>query len=369
MSIKKLKLMSGLRMIKSMTLSLLFVLLLAGCASDVGDKFQAPKHAFGSANGICVVADQELWDSPVGDSIRYYFAAAYPILPQPEPIFDLRHYTPEELNSDPYRKELRSYLIVGDIQDKSSSTMKTISQDLGPEKMRKANEQSDYNVKVGYDKWAKGQILVYMFAQTEQALITALKRNYPAIANKFQEADKAQIDATIYFGGEEKNIASKIESNFGLQLRIPNDYIVAVDQPGTMWLRKETEVLSSNIFIHKMPYTSEKQLTKENIKAIRDTLGRDFVSTSIENTYMRTNDVDLPMITKPINLNGAYAIEARGIWDIVNDYMGGPFLGYLILNETKNELIYIDCFVHAPAKKKRDYIMHLEYIISSSKFL
>ena len=40
----------------------------------------------------------------------------------------------------------------------------------------------------------------------------------------------------------------------------------------------------------------------------------------------------------------------------------------IILNKEKNELIYIDCFVHAPAKKKRDFMMHLEYIISSAKF-
>ena len=83
---------------------------------------------------------------------------------------------------------------------------------------------------------------------------------------------------------------------------------------------------------------------------------------------MRTNDVDLPMLTQYINLDGHYTLEARGIWDIVNDFMGGPFVSYLIHNADTNELLFIDCFVHAPGKKKRDQIQYLEYIIGSIKY-
>ena len=92
------------------------------------------------------------------------------------------------------------------------------------------------------------------------------------------------------------------------------------------------------------------------------------MSTEIENTYMRINDVDLPMMIQATEINGNYTVEARGIWDIVNDFMGGPFLGYLIHNAKTNELIYIDCFIHAPGKKKRNYIQQLEYVVSSLKF-
>ena len=153
-----------------------------------------------------------------------------------------------------------------------------------------------------------------------------------------------------------------------MDLRIPSDYFVAIQDTNSLWLRKETEYLSSNVLIHKTAYNNEDQLTKEGIKNLRDQLGKEYISTEIKNTYMRTNDVDLPMLTNVIDLNGAYTIEARGIWDIVNDFMGGPFLSYLILNKEKNELIFIDCFVHAPCKKKRDYMMHLEYIVESAKF-
>lgn len=355
-------------MVPKIILPLLLALIWTGCASDMTNKFNAPKNAFGQANRLCVIADQEVWEGAIGDSIRYLFGAAYPILPQPEPLFDLQHFTPQELDLDPYRKELRAYLIVGDLSNPESPTVKSITKDLGAENVRKAHEKSDFNIKVGYDKWAQGQTLVYLFAPSKDKLLDASERNFPAIANKLHKTDKEQFEATLYFGGESESVKQKVKDQFEMDLRIPSDYFVAVQDTESLWLRKETEFLSSNILIHRTAYTSQDQLTKDGIKKLRDQLGKEYVSTEIKDTYMRTNDVDLPMLTKAIDLNGAYAIEARGIWDIVNDFMGGPFLSYLILNKEKNELILIDCFVHAPGKKKRDYMMHLEYIIESAKF-
>lgn len=355
-------------LIKLSVLCTILLGLLSGCANDMNSKFSTPTNAFGQANRLCVVADQDVWEGKTGDSIRYYFAAAYPILPQPEPLFDLQHFTPEELEADPYRKELRAYLIVGNLGDEKSSTVASITKDLGPENLRKAKEQNDFNTKVGYNKWAQGQVLVYLFAQSQQSLVSAMQKNFSGIASKFNKSDEEQFEATLYFGGENGTIKEKIQERYGMQVRIPSDYFVAIENAKTTWLRKETEFLSSNILIHKTPYTSEAQLTKAGIKKLRDQLGKEYVSTEIKNTYMVTNDVDLPMLTKAIDLNGAYAIESRGIWEVENDFMGGPFISYLVLNKEKNELIYIDCFVHAPAKKKRDFMMHLEYIIGSAKF-
>jgi len=364
--------MKYLKLVKDMVpkiiLPLLMLLIWTGCASDITSKFNAPKNAFGQANRLCVIADQDVWEGEIGDSIRYIFGAAYPILPQPEPLFDLKHFTPQELNLDPYRKELRAYLMVGDLSNPESPTVKSITKDLGAENLRKAHEQADFNIKVGYDKWAQGQTLVYLFAPSKEKLLDAAERNFPAIANKLHKTDKEQFEATLYFGGENGAVKQKIKDQFEMEIRIPSDYFVAIQDTQSLWLRKETEFLSSNILIHRIPYTSEDQLTKKGIKELRDQLGKEYVSTEIKDTYMRTNDVDLPMLTKAIDLNGAYAIEARGIWDIVNDFMGGPFLSYMILDKETNELTFIDCFVHAPGKKKRDYMMHLEYIIESAKF-
>ncbi len=356
---------------KSLSIVLLFftyICILTSCADEMGRKLEAPANAFGKANEITVIADKDLWEGAVGDTFRFYFNSAYLILPQPEPIFDIRHYTPEELNEAPTRKELRTYVLLGNVEDTNSPTSRLIINDIGSESIRSSKEGQGFKTKVGRDKWAQGQLLIYLFDFSHDDLIENIKKNFPAAAQRINDADSKQIEAATYQAGENKTLSGELKGKMGVNLRLPADYVAVVNESDMVWLRKETEFISSNIMLHKIPYTDKSQLSKEGIKAIRDSLGRKYVSTDIEGTFMRINDVDLPMFTKAVTLNNNYALEARGIWEIVNDFMGGPFISYLIHNAETNELLFVDGFVHAPGKKKRKYMQYLELVLESVKF-
>ncbi|MFT6708272.1 MAG: hypothetical protein ACJATF_003128 [Flavobacteriales bacterium] len=344
---------------------LLFLSSFFSCSNVDMAQFEARSSAFGQVNHMVVVADQKLWESAVGDTFRYYFSSAYPILPQPEPVFDLRHWTAGEITSAPIRQKKRTYLFLGDLSNEDSPASKMILKDLGEEKGARAKTEKTFNSTMGKNKWADGQTLVYLFGNSEEELTNNIKSKFSAIARRVNEADLGIVEGTAYASGNGIELSNKIKEKLGITIRVPADYILAIEDEKTMWLRKETDFLSSNIFLHKTKYQDKSQFTKEGIKAIRDSLGRKFVSTDIEDTYMRTNDQDLPMLTKVITLNNNYAVEVRGIWDIVNDYMGGPYISYLIHNPSTNDLLFVDGFVHAPGKKKRDYIQQLEFIFKS----
>ncbi|MEL6922840.1 MAG: DUF4837 family protein, partial [Bacteroidota bacterium] len=66
-------------------------MLLSACSMDAPSLGVAPQ-AFGKTNQINIVADKDIWDGPVGDTLRNYFSSPFLLLPQPEPIFDLRHF-------------------------------------------------------------------------------------------------------------------------------------------------------------------------------------------------------------------------------------------------------------------------------------
>lgn len=340
----------------------------SSCSEDMRQGLRPVPTAYGKINQLVVVADQELWESRVGDSIRYYYGAAYPILPQPEPIFDIVHFTPFDMEAQLMKRELRTYLIVANLSDEESPTGQMIRQDLGTEKVRRSQEDESYNVTIGRDKWAKNQLLAYQFAWSEDKLIDNIKANFPAIYKRIEQRERDRIAATIFFQGENPKIQDEVRSKMGADIKIPSDYFVAISDDEVIWLRKETDDLSSNLLIHKLAYNSEQQLSKEGIKAIRDTLGRKYISSTLPNTYMRVNDIDLPMLTEVKTIHNQYALEARGIWEIENDFMGGAFVSYLIHNPSKNELLFIDGFVHAPGKEKRDFMEHLEYIMSTTEY-
>jgi len=345
------------------------VLALSGCNSEGLQKsMEAERNAFGKINQVNVLCDQALWDGPLGDSLRYYYGAAYPILPQPEPIFDLRHLTLEQLRQDPLRKELRTYLIVGDLADEQSETSALIRQDVGKEKIRTLAAENGYGNSVAKNKWARGQTLVYLYGLTEAKLLKNITSSFPAVAKRLHQADERLIEATTYFSGEDLTLSEEVRAKMGVSIRLPEAFYTALADEKVMWLRRETSEISANILINKVPYTDQSQLTREGIKAIRNEIGKEYVSSSIANTYMRINDVDLPLFVETTRINGDYALEARGIWDIVNDFMGGAFVSYLIYDPAKPDLLFIDAFVHAPGKEKRDLMQEMEYILHTAKY-
>lgn len=338
------------------------------CSEEVQRNMKAVPTAFGQLSEIVVVIDQDLWESPVGDSLRYYYSSAYPLLPQPEPIFDLRHFTPIELKKDPLRKELRTYMLVGNLSDEDSPTAKMIRKDIGAEMSESARGDLSKNNAAGRDKWAKGQLLLYQFAYSNQDLIKVLKENYPAIKKRVNKFDEKKLESYAYLNGVNNNLVNEVKETMSVSIRMPSDYFMAINDGEVIWMRKETDKISSNIMLRKIKYEDQDQLTKDYLIAMRDSLGKKYISSTIEDTYMQVNDEDLPVIFNTTKVNGNYAIEARGVWEIVNDFMGGAFISYLILNPAKSELLFVDGFLHAPGEDKRDFMEHLDFVIHTIKF-
>jgi hypothetical protein len=341
-----------------------------GCAQDAGmnQAFAVDKVAFGRINQINIICDQAIWDGPIGDSLRFYYGSAYPILPQPEPIFDLRHMTMEDLRKDPLRKELRTFIVVADLADQTSETGALIRQDVGSEKIGASVADNGYGNSVAKNKWAKGQLIVYLFGEDEQKLVDNISNSYTAVAKRIHQADEEMIEATAFFNGENVSLAAEIRALMDVNMRIPEEFSPALKEKNIVWLRRETSDASSNIMLSRVPYVDQSQLSREGIKKIRNEIGKEYVSSALPDTYMRINDVDLPLFVETTRLNGDYALEARGIWDIVNDFMGGSFISYLVYDPGKAELLFIDAFVHAPGKDKRDMMQQLEYILHTAKY-
>jgi hypothetical protein len=346
-----------------------FLLISTSCTEEVRQQLEGQPTAFGPMNQLVVVADSSLWTSAVGDTFDYYFAAAYPILPQPEPIFDIKYFTPQQLMNIKERRELRTYVFLADLAQTNSPLTRLVEEDMGKEKISDVRRENGYTVTVGKDKWAKGQLLVYMAGSSPEALVRSIKQQYAAIIQQIRKEDGPRLDAGIFMGGVNDTLQDYLRLQTGVNMKIPHDYFRAMYSPEkqVMWLRKETEDVSYNIMVQVIPYTSETQLTKEGIKILRNELGR-FVASEIPNTYMVINDVDLPMLFNVGVYQNYYSVEARGIWEMRNDFMGGPFLSILTLNPNNNKLYLIDGFVYAPGEDKREIMQQLEYIMRTARF-
>ena len=349
-------------------LAIFIILFLASCAMDASKQNELKPTAYSKINELTVVADEELWKGMVGDTFRHYFSAPYLILPSPESIFDLRYFSPRKIQEERIFRSLRNYVILADLSDTSSLASKMVKADIGHDKYVEAMGDSKINTSVGKDRWANGQRIFYLYSNSQAGLSETIKKGFPAVRNKLYEIEAPRIKATAYQGGELDGLENKIFEKFGAKMDIPKGYVVAVEEDNFLWLRRETKGVSSSLLLTTIPYKNESQLSDKGIRSARDTLGYKFVSSNAANSYMKTNDVDLPMFSKKTTANGSYAVETHGIWEMENDFMGGPFVNLAVVNEQKGELFMIDGFIFAPGEKKRNHMQYLDIILKTVQF-
>lgn len=346
---------------------LLLLLTFSACTDDVQRTLQPTPAAFGQINSLVVIADSSTWEAGVGDSVAYFFEAPYILLPQPEPIFDVRFIEPERIEAEPTWGQLRNYVVLANLSDTDSPTTQMVLQDLNDTKLQQIRDEG-FGTAVAKNKWATGQQLIYVVGTTHDQLLTGLSQAHPGVVKRLQEGEDERLRVTTYFQGVNRRLGDTIRDLLGATIDVPGGYTrVPLDTDEVVWLRREVQGASMNIMLTKAPYEDKAQLSKEGLKEIRDRIGKEYVSSTTPNTYMRINDEDLPLFAEATQLNGAFAIEGRGIWEIENDFLAGPFVSYLLNDTTSNELILVDGFVYAPGRKKRDLMEEIVQVIRTAE--
>ena len=344
---------------------LLLVLLtgLSSCTEDIQQTLQPTPAAFGRINSLVVLGDSSLWLNGASDSVAFFFEAPYIILPQPEPIFDVRFLEPERLAAEPTWQQLRNYVVLADLSDTDSPTTKMVLTDMNDAKLQQVKTEG-FGTAVANNKWATGQQLIYMMGRNRQELLAGMSTVYPAVVKRLQAREDERLRVTTYFEGINRRLSDTIKTVTGARIDLPGGYVrVPLNDDDLVWLRREVQGASLNIVVASVPYENQSQLTKEGLKAILDDFGREYVSSSIADTYMKVNDKDLPLFVENTELNGKFALEGRGIWEMENDFLAGPFVSYLINDEADRQLVLVDAFVYAPGRKKRDLMEELVQVI------
>ena len=58
--------------------------------------------------------------------------------------------------------------------------------------------------------------------------------------------------------------------------------------------------------------------------------------------------------------NNKSILVVKGLWEMKNDAMGGPFITHSIVDSANNRVITAEAFIYGPGEKKRDRMRRLE---------
>ena len=308
-----------------------FLILVFSCKENNSELLLPESN--GTINSISVVIDDDLWDSEIGDLIRKEFA--YPIygLPQMEPIFDLKQIPTSVFSG--FATNSRSILKVGLSSKERFATYK--------------------------NKYAKPQLIVDLGSISQQKLTEQISSSKDKALSKFYAHEIAEKQRRVL---KSKNPTKLIREKFGFDILFSSSYRIAKSSEDFLWFRRDTEQGSVNFYISKI-----KNKNKPNINLIRDSISKKFIPGPIEKTHMSTDQGYIPK-SKEFQLTESLKLtETRGIWEVKNQFMAGPFINHMVAHKNNPEELYIlEGFVYSPGTTKRDYIFELEAIFKSIKF-
>ena len=67
-------------------------------------------------------------------------------------------------------------------------------------------------------------------------------------------------------------------------------------------------------------------------------------------------------------IDNMYVAEIRGLWNVTDDFMGGPFLSTSRVDEERNRVVTVEGFVYYPSENKRKFMRWFEVITESVTF-
>ena len=324
---------------------LLFTIFILISSCDQNSKRSDKVRSIGNTSEILVVVENEQqWENHIGQVIREYLGRDQYGLNQAEPVFTLAHVSKTSL-SDLLKKH-RNILIV-EIEKKAT----------------------DSKIESSVDLWSKPQQIIKITSPSSSDFVTVFESNAAIFEEKFSKTERDRI-LTVFRVSSNKKVIKKMKENFGFKMIIPREFYAAKTESDFMWIRKEVAKYSQGILIISEPYQDTAQFSQASIISRIDRNMQKFVPGTVDGSYMVTSDEYV--IPKSVVINDFitdYTIETRGIWEVENDFMGGPFLSYTFLDKRNNQIITLLGYVYQPNKKKRDLLRQLEAILYSTEFV
>jgi hypothetical protein len=311
--------------------------LITGCEHS-GSGFG--KNITGKAGELIVVIADAYWNGDPGKQLRDNLAQDHVALPQDEPLFDLIKVPPEAFTT--IFKTTRNI-----IQTKIASTVDSTG------------------VFYKKDVWAQPQSVVIVQARNAEEFKKLFDEDKDRIMGFFLQAERERLKGN-YAKYYEKAIYNVLDRDFNFTMKVPPGFQIAGQKKDFLWLRYETPEISQGIIIYTFPYVSDSTFTVNYLVHVRDSVLKANIPGPADGSYMAT-EKRVDQVFNVREYNGNYASEMRGLWRLINDYMGGPYISLAVLDAANQRVIVAFGYVYAPSKDKRNFLRQVEAMIYSLK--
>lgn len=309
---------------------MLMVLAFVSCSN--GKKNVFTPTSSGRPYEVLVVVNPGIWDRPAGRALYDVLDTDVPGLPQAERSFRISYTAPQ--NYDQILKLFRNIIIV--------------------------NIDGIYTqpkFKYSKDVYASPQMILTIQAPDEASFKKFVDDNRQTIIDFFV---KSEMNRQISLLKEKHNtdISSNVKSLFNCDIWLPTELTGAKKGDDFFWASTNTATADMNFVMYSYPYRDDNTFTKEYFIRKRDSVMKVNIPGAREGMYMATDTMYVKVTN--MGVKGDYSMEARGLWHIKGDMMGGPFVSHSRIDKTTGRVVVAEVFIYSPDKLKRNLMRQME---------
>lgn len=323
---------------KKIAIVILTALIVASCKN-----MSTKPNATGTSNEVLVVIDDSVASSPAGDAIFGILNQDMPCMPQSEPYYNISKTSHKGFVD--ILRPARNIIIVN-VGDRYSHV--------------KLSDETN--------KWSQPQSIMTIQGPDVNSVAEAIIKYEDDILNYFIKAERKRAIA-YQSHYREPQAMERVKSKFGFTMVVPKGFNRFKEDDNFLWISNSNSEVSQNIVIYTYPYNNSETFTREMILHKRDSVMMLNIPGPSEDSYMGTEYKYEPPIFRNTALeSGEYAAEVRGLWKVIGDIMGGPFVSVSTLDKEHNCVVTAEAFIYAPNKYKRNALRQLESTLYTIKF-
>jgi hypothetical protein len=311
------------------------VLLLAACGGGANKKLSSA----GAPYEVVVIAESADWRAAgLGDTINSVLGAPVPQINNYEPQFDVFHILPTGFDATVRRNGNLMIVQLGD---------KFTRPEIAPRP----------------DEFASPQMVAYAVAPDAATLAKHISENGEQLREMFNSLERTRWTA-LARKAPSVEMQKRVKEKFGVGIALNNGFILGKEAADFLWLRFRYPESDQELTIYTYPAAGE--LTMENMVAARDR----FVSLipgEVPDSHMITATEYVDPVVRTVTIDGREWVEMRGLWEVKNDFMGGPFVSYSTVVDGRVLVVDGAVFSPSPYKMKRNLLRQLESVVHSIK--
>ena len=330
-----------MKKLQLITFAIALVAILVSCKNKNGQSVD--RSVGGTSEVLFVTQNDEQWNGQMGQAVRDFFEDVQYGLPQPEKTFRVAHININALN-DMFKKH-RNLIFAEIIPDMPNPIIES-----------------------QYDWQAKPQYAIRIKAKDAATWVKIFDDQKDELKKIFDKNERARF-MDFFRPMANAKVMETLKNVYGFTMTVPEGYYVATNKDYCTWLRKEEVDKSFGLVVYQLPYKSTDDLNEENLIATCDSVLKKYIPGPADGSYMALDTEFVPPYFEIIpDFPAGYAVEMRGQWKTVGEFMGGPYVAYTIINPDATRLITVMGYIYYPNKPKRDLLRQVETIIWSLKF-